>query len=114
MNTPLVPIPRCPVSVRPAAMGDLPFVDSLQKTHSRQVGWMPTKSLEQKVAAGQVLIAEEVGSGQWAVGREEKQEAPEGADRPSSPLPTADCRLPTTPLGYLIASDRYFKRDDVG
>src|SRR3954466_5823139 len=59
MNAPIIPIPRSPVTVRVAVPADLPFIDSLQKLHSKQVGWMPMKSLEQKVAAGQVLVAEE-------------------------------------------------------
>src|SRR4051812_38138924 len=54
-----VPIPRIPIAVRPGRMDDLPFIDALQKAQSKQVGWMPTKSLEQKIAGGHVLIAEE-------------------------------------------------------
>ena len=52
MSTPIIPIPRSPVTVRAATPADLPFIDSLQKRHAKQVGWMPMKSLEQKVAAG--------------------------------------------------------------
>ena len=59
MNTPLVPIPRVPVTVRPAAMNDLPFIDALQKRHTRMVGWMPTKQLVQKITLGHVLVAED-------------------------------------------------------
>src|SRR3982751_5788863 len=59
MSAAIIPIPRSPVTVRVATPADLPFIDSLQKLHSKQVGWMPTKSLEQKVAAGAVLVAEQ-------------------------------------------------------
>src|SRR3954449_7955795 len=59
MNAPIIPIPRSPVTVRVATAADLPFIDSLQKLHSKQVGWMPTKSLEQKIGLGHVLLAED-------------------------------------------------------
>ncbi len=55
----VLPSPRAAVSVRPAVMGDLPFLDSLQKLHTKQVGWMPTKQLEGKIKAGHVIIAED-------------------------------------------------------
>ena len=57
MSTPLVPIPRSPVTVRPGTPADLPFIDSLQKLHAKQVGWMPTKQLVQKITLGHVLVA---------------------------------------------------------
>lgn len=37
------PAPRCPVSVRPALPGDLPFIDQLQKMHTHMVGFFPSK-----------------------------------------------------------------------
>src|SRR5882724_4712077 len=55
----VLPAPRASVSVRPAVMSDLPFLDSLQKLHTKQVGWMPTKQFEGKIKAGHVLIAED-------------------------------------------------------
>ena len=64
----IIPIPRCEVSIRPATMEDLPFIDGLQKKHTKQVGWMPTKQLEGKIGAGHVMVAEgRVVSGQWSV-----------------------------------------------
>ncbi len=39
-------------------MADVPFLDSLQKLHTRQVGWMPTAQFEGKIKAGHVIIAE--------------------------------------------------------
>jgi hypothetical protein len=56
-----LPPPRVPVSVRPGTMGDLPFIDALQKQQTHAVGWMPTKQLEGKIAAGHVLVAEDAG-----------------------------------------------------
>jgi hypothetical protein len=101
-------VPRVGISIRPGTMDDLPFMDRLQKMHSKQVGWMPTKQFEGKILAGHVLVAE-VGSRQRAVGREEGT-----ASLPSSS--SAYCLPPTaySPVGYLIGNDQYFKRDDVG
>ena len=61
MSAAIVPVPRTPVTVRPATPADLPFIDSLQKRHSKQVGWMPMKSLEQKIASGHVLALDRSG-----------------------------------------------------
>ena len=55
----IIPIPRCPINIRPATMDDLPFMDQLQKIHTKQVGWMPTKQFEGKIKAGQVIVAED-------------------------------------------------------
>ena len=59
----IIPQPRCPITIRPATMGDLPFIDAMQKMHSKQVGLMPTKQLEGKIKAGHVIVAEESGTG---------------------------------------------------
>jgi GNAT superfamily N-acetyltransferase len=56
---PVIPTPRCPVSVRVATASDLPFLDALQKMHRHMVGWMPAKQMEGKIAEGQVLIADD-------------------------------------------------------
>src|SRR5438105_8999557 len=93
----MIPQPRTPVTIRPATMEDLPFIDSLQKLQAKQVGWMPTKQLEGKIRAGHVLIAEE--------GCRLQEPPPQ----PSHGVPGEGGRV-----GYLIASDQYFKRDDVG
>src|SRR5688500_13476209 len=61
MLTPIVPVPRSPVCVRVAGPADLPFIDSLQKKNARAVGFMQTKALEAKIAAGFVLVAEGAG-----------------------------------------------------
>ena len=54
----LVPTPKIDLAIRPGEPGDVPFMDSLQKRHSKAVGWMPTKQFEGKVALGHVLVAE--------------------------------------------------------
>ena len=87
-----LPAPRVPVSVRPATPQDLPFIDSLQRLQTHQVGWMPTKQLEGKISAGHVLIAEEP------------------SPQPSPGVPGEGAE----PVGYCVGHDQYFKRDDVG
>src|SRR5262245_60633766 len=104
----IIPIPRIAVSVRPGTLDDLPFIDALQKKHTKQVGFMPTKQLEGKIKAGHVLVAEEgrgVGSGLRS-----------GSEGQSNPAPDLDLNLNQSPvcIGYLIGNDQYFKRDDLG
>ena len=57
----IAPAPRCPINIRAAAPGgdDFSFIDQLQKMHSHMVGWMPAKQLENYLAGGHVLIAED-------------------------------------------------------
>jgi hypothetical protein len=111
-----LPAPATPIAIRPAHLGDLAFIDRLQKMHSKMVGWMPTKQLEGKIAAGHVLVAEEAGSGQRAAGSNSeevgsRQRAVGSAEAHSQPTAYG---LPPTAIGYAIARDQYFKRDDVG
>ena len=73
----IVPVPRFAVSVRPATAGDLPFIDALQRKQTKHVGFMPRAQLEGKVAAGQVLVAEEVGDQRSEV-RSQKSEVSRG------------------------------------
>src|SRR4051794_35328370 len=54
----IIPIPKIPITIRPGTIEDIPFLDSLQKMHTKQVGWMPTKQFEGKVKLGHVLVAE--------------------------------------------------------
>ncbi|MGB7159777.1 MAG: hypothetical protein WBD40_17050, partial [Tepidisphaeraceae bacterium] len=60
MSDPLsatLPEPREAITIRPGGLSDVPFMDELQKLHSKQVGWMPTAQFEGKIKAGHVLIA---------------------------------------------------------
>jgi hypothetical protein len=61
-STSSVPVPqaRVPIHIRPAVMSDVPFMDALQKMHTKQVGFFPTKQFEGNIRLGRVLIAEEV------------------------------------------------------
>jgi hypothetical protein len=105
----LLPLPaaRVPIAIRPAVLSDLPFIDRLQKMHTKAVGWMPTNQLEGCIKLGRMLIAEEVASCELLVAS--------GKDGTPSSLTTSNQQLKTpTPVGYLLAADRYFKRDDVG
>ena len=103
-----MPLPTTSVVIRPGTLDDVDFLDALQRKTTRQVGFMPRKQFEGKVAAGHVLIAEE---GRGARG--EGQVGDADSATPSSSL--APCPLPlSTRVGYLIGNDQYFKRDDVG
>jgi hypothetical protein len=54
-----LPEPRVPLNIRPAVLGDLAFVDRLQRMHTKAVGWMPTIQLEGCIKQDRILIAEE-------------------------------------------------------
>src|SRR5436309_5187284 len=92
----MIPAPRCPITIRPATMADIPFIDSLQKLHKKQVGFLHRGTLEGKIEAGHVLVA-------WAA-------------RPCSSEQTQDTGEPPVlqPLGYCIGTDKYFKHEDIG
>jgi hypothetical protein len=55
-----VPTPRVPIAIRPGVLSDVPFMDSLQRMHTKMVGFMPTAQFEGNIKQGRVLIAEEV------------------------------------------------------
>ncbi|MEM9419076.1 MAG: hypothetical protein AAGA25_08530 [Planctomycetota bacterium] len=101
------------ITIRPAVLSDYPFIDALQKANAKAVGFMWEKAIKGHIEKGNVLVAEAAaGSGKWGVGsggNETDDLRPEG----SAPTPTPDCPLPT-PVGYVIAVDRYLKRDELG
>ena len=47
------------ITIRLATVDDVPFIDELQRKHSRMVGWFPTRQIEGNIAKKNVLIAEE-------------------------------------------------------
>src|SRR5688500_9890072 len=102
-------VPRCSITIRPGTAADIPFIDALQKKHSKMVGFMPRAELEGKIAAGHVLIAE---------GVQEKDGLGLGLrlglGEALSPNPNLHPNLNLIPLGYCIGNDRYFKRDELG
>jgi len=59
-----LPAPRVAIVVRPAVMGDLPFLDALQKQHNKALGFFPRAQMEGYVSNGWVLIAEDAATKQ--------------------------------------------------
>jgi hypothetical protein len=53
-----MPLPEVGVRVRAGLAADLPFIDELQRVHSKSVGWMPLGQLEGHIQKGHVVIAE--------------------------------------------------------
>src|SRR5687768_2891308 len=102
-----VPAPRCgAIGVRLATPADIPFIDELQKKHQKMLGWTPRKTIEGKIAAGHVLVAE---------GRTEDSGLRTESNA-SSPDAQSSALSPQhfVPLGYAISQDRYMGRDDCG
>jgi hypothetical protein len=103
-----VPIPRVPLTFRVGTMGDIPFMDAMQKANSRALGRFPFKQYEEYVELGAVLIAEE-----------NQEESPQrhgahgGALDVSGAPPCPPC-VRGEPLGFIISRDRYLKRDELG
>jgi hypothetical protein len=104
MSDLIVPIPSAPIHIRLATVADVPFIDGLQKENARQLGFLARSWIEAKIAKGQVLIAEEV--------RGQTSEVSAVPER-SEPLATGNRQL-ATPLGYIIAQDKYLKREELG
>ncbi|MGN6725535.1 MAG: hypothetical protein ACTHLZ_06430, partial [Tepidisphaeraceae bacterium] len=82
--TPIVA--RRPITIRPGTADDLAFIDRMQKQHSRELGFLPRAALLGKIRLNQVLVAEAQGGASEAA----------------------------APVGYLMAADRYQKRDEIG
>jgi GNAT superfamily N-acetyltransferase len=61
---PSLPVPRAPIDVRVATMDDLPFLDSLQKQHSKALGFFPRAQMEGYIANQWILIAEDAATKQ--------------------------------------------------
>jgi hypothetical protein len=95
-----LPAPAFPISIRPATLGDVPFIDRLQKQQSRQVGFFPTRAIEGKIDLGHVLIATAGGS------------QSSGSDGRNDAHGVAGATA--LQVGYLIGNDQYYKRDDLG
>jgi hypothetical protein len=106
MSSAIVPIPQIDVSVREATLDDVAFIDELQKLHRNGVGFMHRGTLEGKIKAREVLIAERREDSPRRHGDTEACPNFDGA--------SVSQRLRGEPLGYVIGTDRYFKHDDVG
>ena len=99
MSNALAILPRTDVAIRAATMADVPFMDALQKAHSKQLGYFPTKQFEGYVEQGGVLIA---------VGATLVSPDSRSTEGDTSVAPTEQR------LGYVISRDRYLKRDELG
>lgn len=114
-NAGLIPFPgaRVAISIRPAVMSDLAFIDALQKKHSKMVGWFPTKQIETNIEQGHVLIAETAEEGVNGCRGDGVKDAPSSPADQITPSPSHRV-TPPSPLGYCIARDKYMKREDCG
>ena len=54
-------VPRCEISVRPATLADVRFMDKLQKANKKALGYFPTQQFVSYIELNAVLIAEEGG-----------------------------------------------------
>src|SRR5688572_5073917 len=106
------PEPRTPVSVRPATMDDLPFIDALQWKHTKMLGWMPRAQLEGKIRAGHVLVAE--GRGSPVVPLAACPPVRAAVDPDTGGQAASGTAGEIRPLGFVMGCDQYFKRDDCG
>jgi hypothetical protein len=84
----------------------------MQKAHAKQLGFLPRMALVGKLAKGEVLIAE--GARSQELGASQRPEQGVSAFGSGSDLLLAPSSSASSALGYLIAADRYFKRDEVG
>ena len=104
------------VSIRLATAEDLPWIDGLQKKNAKAVGFQFMAALEKRVEKGDILVAEvggEVGDlGTWGPGDLGRGGAVNShSDHPSPQVPKSPS---PQPVGYLMGTDRYYQRDDVG
>ena len=94
------PEPRTPVHIRlaesegPGGERDLKFIDDLHKRHTHALGRWPLAQFRDYLKNGQVLIAETP-----------PPRTSEGKEIPG---------VRGVPMGYIIGTDKYFKREDVG
>jgi hypothetical protein len=106
----IVPIAKVDLSVREATLDDVAFIDALQREHGKALGFLARSWIENKIKAGQVLVAEE--GTQNAERRTQNGNAGDAA----SPfcVPRSALRVSPTPLGYVISQDKYLKREELG
>ena len=71
----IIPIPRVPVSIRPATLDDIPFMDGFRRRTARWWVIFRRSSLKEVLQTGGVLVAEEerVVSCQLSVASEEEK-----------------------------------------
>src|SRR5688572_2534909 len=96
----IIPVPKIPVSVRPATLDDFAFIDALQTKHSKQLGYMPRAQMESKIKAGHVMVA-------CSEPRASARGSGAAGDSPE-PEPEPVAHAPGSELGFIIGTDRYF------
>lgn len=118
----VLPLPGADVSfdIRPATVADIPWIDGLQKQSTRSLGFWSFEMLKGYLEKGNVwvAVAAEQGSGQGPVASDQTE--PTSDERVA--VPDTGHSSPATGhsdpaqrrLGYCIAADKYFKREDTG
>ena len=82
---PVLPAPRLSgvlpgeaISIRAAVLDDFPFIDALQKQHSKAVGFMFAGAIKGHIEKGNVLVAEAtqgIGSRESGIGQDKGEDA---------------------------------------
>ncbi len=103
-----VPSPKEELTFRSGNTGDIAFIDELQKKYNKQLGFMPTMWLEGKIKAQQILVAEILNS-ELRIMKEDKKDVPDSIHNSDFIIQNSRTRV-----GYIIAQDRYLKRDELG
>ena len=84
-------------------MDDIPFIDSLQKQNSKQLGFFRRAQMEGYIRNG------------WGVIAEAQDERREKRDERDAESPSLISHLSSRiPVGYCFSRDRYQKRDELG
>jgi len=111
---PALPSAREAIRIRPGVLEDFAFIDDLQKRHKKQVGFMFKGAIEGHIEKGHVLVAEATpGSAGMSKGRMTNDEQARG-EAVDSTFVDSSLDIAAQPVGYLIAVDRYLKRDELG
>ncbi len=105
---PALPEASTPISIRKAVMGDYPFIDALQKSEPRKLGFQFESALKKRIEQGNILVAEAT-----RVNREQST-VNSGEGNPSVHYSLGTGHSPAKPVGYVLGVDRYYKRDDLG
>jgi hypothetical protein len=116
------PLPGAAIDfeVRPATEDDIPWIDALQRESNREaraLGFWSLQMFAGYIAKGNVWIAQKQGTADCAdFADEEETSGADSASRlASESASSAKSAVPSLGrLGYLIAADTYFKREDVG
>ncbi|XAL98786.1 hypothetical protein OT109_14500 [Phycisphaeraceae bacterium D3-23] len=106
---PVLPEAQVAMRVRAGKLTDFEFIDALQKQNQRGLGFMYESAIKGHIGKGNVLVAE-LGAEGPSGGAQDTPTAQHSAPGPLDPSAPS----PATPVGYIIATDRYMKRDELG